>query len=75
MCYFTNWAWYRNGQGKYLPEDINPNLCTHIVYGFAVLDYENLVIKAHDSWADFDNSEPKLEIIAIFPIKYLSLQI
>ncbi|XP_045475619.1 probable chitinase 10 [Harmonia axyridis] len=55
VCYFTNWAWYRQGVGKYLPEDINPDLCTHIVYGFAVLDYENLIIKAHDSWADFDN--------------------
>ncbi|CAH0555523.1 unnamed protein product [Brassicogethes aeneus] len=55
VCYFTNWAWYRKGLGKYLPEDIHPDLCTHIVYGFAVLDFENLIIKAHDSWADFDN--------------------
>ncbi|KAF2898205.1 hypothetical protein ILUMI_07967 [Ignelater luminosus] len=55
VCYFTNWAWYRKGIGKYVPEDIDPNLCTHIVYGFAVLDYENLIVRAHDSWADFDN--------------------
>ncbi|XP_031787655.1 probable chitinase 10 [Nasonia vitripennis] len=55
VCYFTNWAWYRQGVGKFLPEDIDPNLCTHIVYGFAVLDYERLVIKMHDSWADIDN--------------------
>lgn len=55
VCYFTNWAWYRTGIGKYLPEDIDENLCTHVVYGFAVLDFSNLVIKAHDSWADFDN--------------------
>jgi chitinase len=25
------------------------------VYGFAVLDYSNLVMKQHDSWADLDN--------------------
>jgi chitinase len=25
------------------------------VYGFAVLDYSNLVMKPHDSWADLDN--------------------
>lgn len=56
VCYFTNWAWYRRGFGKYVPEHIATDLCTHIVYGFAVLDYSNLVIKAHDSWADFDNS-------------------
>lgn len=55
VCYFTNWAWYRQSAGKYLPEDIDADLCTHIVYGFAVLDRENLVIKPHDSWADIDN--------------------
>lgn len=57
VCYFTNWAWYRQGIGKYLPSDIDPNLCTHIVYGFAVLNGDQLIIKPHDSWADFDNSK------------------
>ena len=52
---FTNWAWYRPGIGKYRPEDIDPSICTHVVYGFAVLDSNNLVIKPHDSWADLDN--------------------
>ncbi|XP_076756261.1 putative chitinase 10 [Xylocopa sonorina] len=55
VCYFTNWAWYRRGVGRYLPENIDHTLCTHIVYGFAVLDYSDLIIKAHDSWADYDN--------------------
>lgn len=55
VCYFTNWAWYRQGGGKYLPEDIDSRLCTHIVYGFAVLDGTSLTIKPHDTWADFDN--------------------
>ncbi|XP_055372239.1 probable chitinase 10 [Condylostylus longicornis] len=55
VCYFTNWAWYRQGGGKYLPEDIDADLCTHIVYGFAVLDRDSLTIKPHDSWADLDN--------------------
>ena len=52
---FTNWAWYRPGVGKYRPEDIDPTICTHVVYGFAVLDSNNLIIKPHDSWADLDN--------------------
>uniref|UniRef100_A0A1A9WKD4 chitinase n=1 Tax=Glossina brevipalpis TaxID=37001 RepID=A0A1A9WKD4_9MUSC len=56
VCYFTNWAWYRRGLGRYTPDDIDTNLCTHIVYGFAVLDYSDLVLRTHDSWADIDNS-------------------
>lgn len=55
VCYFTNWAWYRQSGGKFVPEDIDPDLCTHIVYGFAVLDRDQLTIKPHDSWADLDN--------------------
>lgn len=55
VCYFTNWAWYRQSGGKFLPEDIDPELCTHIIYGFAVLDGGTLTIKPHDSWADLDN--------------------
>lgn len=31
-------------------------MCTHINYGFAVLDSESLTIKPHDSWADIDNN-------------------
>lgn len=55
VCYFTNWAWYRPGEGKYTPDDIDETLCSHIVYGFAVLNGETLTIKTHDSWADIDN--------------------
>lgn len=54
VCYYTNWSWYRPGLGKYTPEDIDPTLCTHIVYGFAVLGNDGLMA-AHDSWADYDN--------------------
>ena len=57
VCYFTNWAWYRPGIGKYTPDEIDASLCTHIVYGFAVLDPNKLTIRPHDAWADFDNSK------------------
>lgn len=65
VCYFTNWAWYRRGIGRYLPENIDHTLCTHIIYGFAVLDYSDLTIKAHDSWADYDNSKIFTRIIFV----------
>jgi len=55
VCYYTNWAWYRQGVGKFKPEDIDYTLCTHINYGFAVLDPNQLIMVPHDSWADVDN--------------------
>ena len=34
VCYFTNWAQYRPKEGKYLPEDVDAHLCTHIIFAF-----------------------------------------
>ncbi len=37
ICYYTNWAQYRPEGVKYFPENIDPNLCTHVIYSFAKL--------------------------------------
>jgi len=56
VCYFTNWATYRQGgDGKFDPEDIDPKICTHIIYGFAVLDQNTLLLKSHDPYADMSD--------------------
>merc|ERR1719259_886743 len=59
VCYFTNWAMYRKGHGKFLPDHIDTSLCTHVVYGFAVLDSSTLLMKPHDPWADIDQWNKK----------------
>lgn len=37
MCYYTNWAQYRPTGAKFFPENVDPNLCTHIIFSFAKL--------------------------------------
>ena len=34
VCYYTNWSQYRPKVGKFLPEDIPADLCTHIIFSF-----------------------------------------
>uniref|UniRef100_T1JHM6 GH18 domain-containing protein n=1 Tax=Strigamia maritima TaxID=126957 RepID=T1JHM6_STRMM len=34
VCYYTNWSQYRPKTGKFVPEDIDPFLCTHILFAF-----------------------------------------
>ncbi|XP_061074701.1 acidic mammalian chitinase-like [Conger conger] len=40
-CYFTNWSQYRPGIGKYLPANVDPFLCTHLLYAFSILNHNN----------------------------------
>ncbi|XP_065090833.1 probable chitinase 10 [Ochlerotatus camptorhynchus] len=52
VCYFGSWATYRIANGKFNIEDINPNLCTHIIYTFVGLDASNSMVKVLDPWGD-----------------------
>lgn len=41
VCYYTNWAQYRPAGAKYFPENIDPALCTHVVYAFAKVKHDH----------------------------------
>ncbi|CAH1773111.1 unnamed protein product [Owenia fusiformis] len=49
FCYYSSFAINRSGKAKFLPEHINPYLCTHIIYAFAdVVDGRDLRPSAKD---------------------------
>ncbi|XP_064613374.1 acidic mammalian chitinase-like [Liolophura sinensis] len=35
VCYFANWAQHNDFPYSFFPEDIDPSLCTHIMFAFA----------------------------------------
>ncbi|KAG7159660.1 Acidic mammalian chitinase-like 11, partial [Homarus americanus] len=37
VCYYGSWAVYRPGNAKFDVEDIDPAICTHLIFGFAGL--------------------------------------
>uniref|UniRef100_V9KD90 chitinase n=1 Tax=Callorhinchus milii TaxID=7868 RepID=V9KD90_CALMI len=43
VCYFTNWA-HRRGDCKFLPKDIDPKLCTHLVFAFATIGEDHQIV-------------------------------
>ena len=49
---FENWAWWRTGDGKMSPDDVDTSLCTHLIYSFAILDESTLQMKIHDQAID-----------------------
>uniref|UniRef100_A0A7M5V7Q3 GH18 domain-containing protein n=2 Tax=Clytia hemisphaerica TaxID=252671 RepID=A0A7M5V7Q3_9CNID len=51
VCYFTNWSQYRPGNAKYTAKNIDPGLCTHIVYSFAKINKETVSMEFTE-WND-----------------------
>jgi chitinase len=55
VCYVNSWAAKRSGNGKFLVENIDPMLCTHIIYAFAELDEDTHSI--YSRYSDIDLEE------------------
>ncbi|XP_047477009.1 chitinase-3-like protein 1 [Penaeus chinensis] len=50
ICYFGSWSVWRPGDGKFDVEDIDPFLCTHVIFGFAGLSNHTWEIEVLDPW-------------------------
>ncbi|CAH2002617.1 unnamed protein product, partial [Acanthoscelides obtectus] len=53
VCYYTNWSVYRPGVAKFTPQNINPYLCTHLIYAFGGFTKEN-TLKPFDKYQDIE---------------------
>ncbi|QQP42408.1 AGAP005634PAlike [Caligus rogercresseyi] len=56
VCYWGSWSNYRPKDGAFKPEDIDPSLCTHLIYSFAGLDEGSSGIKSLDPWMDLEEN-------------------
>ncbi|XP_055626833.1 chitinase-3-like protein 1 [Toxorhynchites rutilus septentrionalis] len=55
VCYVGTWAVYRPGLGRFDIENINPFLCTHLIYGFFGIN-EDGSIRIIDPYLDLEEN-------------------
>nr|AJF93646.1 chitinase 2 [Panonychus citri] len=58
VCYYGSWSGFRSSSGQLQIENIDPTLCTHLVYTFAGLDSDSK-IKSIDPTIDLDQPTGK----------------
>ncbi|XP_041084746.1 acidic mammalian chitinase-like [Polyodon spathula] len=70
VCYFTNWSQYRPDVGKYMPNNVDPHLCTHLIYAFSVLNDNSELTTfewndeiLYQSFNALKNSNPQLKTL------------
>ncbi|XP_046446089.1 probable chitinase 2 [Daphnia pulex] len=55
VCYVAGWSAYRPNNGAFTVENIDPMLCTHIIYAFAGLDNATHSIQTLDPFLDTED--------------------
>lgn len=52
VCHMTNWAQYRPSSAKFTPDNVDPFLCTHVIYALAGINSFNQITAIE--WNDAD---------------------
>ncbi|XP_006149643.1 chitinase-3-like protein 2 [Tupaia chinensis] len=69
VCYFTNWSQDRQDPGKFTPKNIDPFLCSHLIYSFASITNNKVIINDKNDAAlyqtinELKTKNPKLKIL------------
>ena len=53
ICYYTNWSQYRPSPMSYTTADIDPSLCSHVIFAFAEINGEDNTLQTYE-WNDED---------------------
>ncbi|KAK1152183.1 chitotriosidase-1-like [Acipenser oxyrinchus oxyrinchus] len=68
VCYYTNWSQYRPEKGRFGPENVDPSICTHIIYSIATFN-DSLVLTTYEN-----NDEAAYEKINALKLKNTGLK-
>ncbi|XP_004933352.3 probable chitinase 2 [Bombyx mori] len=69
VCYVASWAAYRPNDGQFTLDNLQPALCTHLVYSFAGLNETTFTIKSLDPWQDLEKDYGKAGYKRIVALK------
>jgi len=75
VCYFGSWSVYRYGDGLFDVEDINPFICTHLIFTFAGLDPVDNVIMPLDPYNELCDNWGKCAYERFVALKRLNPEV
>lgn len=65
MCYVTSWSQYRNGEGQFISDNLDANLCTHLVFAFANMENNELTYESTQD-TSYYNDLSDLKLMWVF---------